>query len=81
MVGIGAAFSVVLPGGVDLLENDQIASRTSPDFIDLVGALATGLAGAVAMARRDVAGVLPGVAVAIALRAAAGRGGHLLGQR
>ncbi|WP_240967915.1 DUF389 domain-containing protein [Streptomyces composti] len=33
--------------------------------MDLVAALATGLAGAVAPARRDVAAVLPGVAIAI----------------
>ncbi|MCK2215330.1 DUF389 domain-containing protein [Actinomadura sp. ATCC 31491] len=35
--------------------------------MDLVAALATGLAGAVAHARRDVAAVLPGVAIAISL--------------
>jgi hypothetical protein len=38
-----------------------------PGFFDLVAALATGLAGAVALARRDVAAVLPGVAIAISL--------------
>ncbi len=36
-------------------------------MLDLVGAVATGLAGAVALARRDVAAVLPGVAIAISL--------------
>ena len=36
-------------------------------MMDLVAAIATGLAGAVALARRDVAAVLPGVAIAISL--------------
>ena len=39
----------------------------SPNLIDLTAALATGLAGAVALARRDVGAVLPGVAIAISL--------------
>lgn len=41
--------------------------RTSPAVLDLVAAVATGLAGAVGLARRDVAAVLPGVAIAISL--------------
>ena len=56
-----------MPGGDDLLENPQIAGRTSPSLLDLLAALATGLAGAVALSRRDVAAVLPGVAIAISL--------------
>ncbi|GGW99521.1 membrane protein [Streptomyces malachitofuscus] len=67
VVALGMAFSTVLPSGYDLLSNSQIASRTSPGLMDLVAALATGLAGAVALARRDVAAVLPGVAIAISL--------------
>ncbi len=67
VVAIGAAFSLVLTGSYDLLSNSQIASRTSPGLIDLVAAAATGLAGAVALARKDVAAVLPGVAIAISL--------------
>jgi uncharacterized hydrophobic protein (TIGR00271 family) len=67
VVGIGAVFSLVLPASYDLLDNSQVASRVSPSLIDLVAALATGLAGAVALARRDVAAVLPGVAIAISL--------------
>ena len=47
--------------------NSQIAGRTSPGLLDLIAAVATGFAGAVAMARRDVAAVLPGVAIAISL--------------
>ena len=67
VVVIGVLFSLVIPGGVDLLNDSQIASRTSPGLVDLVSAVATGFAGAVAFARRDVASVLPGVAIAISL--------------
>ncbi|MEU1005974.1 DUF389 domain-containing protein [Streptomyces tibetensis] len=67
VVAVGMVFSQVLPGDYDLLSNSQISSRTSPGLLDLVAALATGLAGAVALARRDVAAVLPGVAIAISL--------------
>ncbi|MCG5219227.1 TIGR00341 family protein [Streptosporangium sp. KLBMP 9127] len=67
VIVIGVAFSAVLPASYELLANNQIAGRTSPKLMDLVAALATGLAGAVAHARRDVAAVLPGVAIAISL--------------
>ncbi|PSK86931.1 putative hydrophobic protein (TIGR00271 family) [Murinocardiopsis flavida] len=67
VVAIGAVFSLVVPGNYELLGNGQIAGRTSPGLMDLVAALATGMAGAVGLARRDVAAVLPGVAIAISL--------------
>ena len=67
VIGIGVVFSVALPGSYDLLGNSQIASRTSPGLLDVVAAVATGFAGAVALSRRDVAAVLPGVAIAISL--------------
>ncbi|MFJ9605828.1 DUF389 domain-containing protein [Kitasatospora sp. NPDC101176] len=67
VVALGALFSLVVPASYDLLSNSQISSRTSPGLLDLVAALATGFAGAVALARRDVAAVLPGVAIAISL--------------
>lgn len=67
VVTVGVGFSVVLPGGFDVSSNAQISGRTSPGLFDLTAALATGLAGAVALARRDVAAVLPGVAIAISL--------------
>ena len=67
VVLVGLAFSTVLPAGYDLLENSQVTGRTSPGLLDVVAALATGFAGAVALARRDVAAVLPGVAIAISL--------------
>jgi len=47
--------------------NTQIMTRTAPRLIDLLAALATGLAGAFATGRRDVADTLPGVAIAISL--------------
>ena len=64
LIGIVAAF--VVPD-IDLQTNSQITSRTSPTVIDLIAAIATGLAGAVGLSRRDVAAVLPGVAIAISL--------------
>ncbi|MEU3895294.1 TIGR00341 family protein [Streptomyces sp. NPDC045251] len=67
VIVVGMVMSVVLPGDYDLLSNSQVASRTSPGLMDLISALATGFAGAVALARRDVAAVLPGVAIAISL--------------
>lgn len=67
VIGIGLVFSFVLPGSFDLLGDSQIAGRTSPGLLDLVAAVATGFAGAIALARRDVAAVLPGVAIAISL--------------
>lgn len=67
VVAVGVLFSFVLPTGFDPSANSQITSRVSPGLVDLVAATATGLAGAVALARRDVAAVLPGVAIAISL--------------
>lgn len=67
VVAIGAAFSLAIPQDISLLSNSQIASRTSPGLVDLVAAVATGFAGAIALSRKDVAAVLPGVAIAISL--------------
>ncbi|MDT0329815.1 DUF389 domain-containing protein [Nocardiopsis lambiniae] len=67
VIGVGVVFSLVVPGSYDLMKNGQVAGRTSPGLLDLVSALATGAAGAVGLARRDVAAVLPGVAIAISL--------------
>jgi uncharacterized hydrophobic protein (TIGR00271 family) len=67
VVLVGVAFALVVPGTFDLLGNSQISGRTSPGVPDLIAAIATGFAGAIALARRDVAAVLPGVAIAISL--------------
>ena len=55
VVAIGAVFSLAVPQDISLLGNSQIASRTSPGLVDLVAAVATGFAGALALSRRDVA--------------------------
>ncbi|GAA2031584.1 DUF389 domain-containing protein [Agromyces tropicus] len=67
VVVIGAFFSLGVPSSVNLDANSQIAGRTSPQLMDLVAALATGVAGAFAMSRKDLSAVLPGVAIAISL--------------
>ena len=67
VIATGVVFSLALPNDYDLLSNSQISGRTSPTLLDMVAAVATGLAGATALARRDVAAVLPGVAIAISL--------------
>ncbi len=69
-VGRSAAIvgvSMALPRAVDIDANTQTTGRISPGLIDLVVAIATGLVGAFAIARSDLAGVLPGVAIAISL--------------
>ena len=45
----------------------QVMVRTAPHLLDLMAALATGVAGAFALARRDVSDTLPGVAIAVSL--------------
>ncbi|MFB4302258.1 DUF389 domain-containing protein [Actinomadura sp. NTSP31] len=67
VVAVGLLASLAVPRSYDLLSNGQVSGRTSPGLADLIAAMATGLAGAVALARRDVAAVLPGVAIAISL--------------
>ncbi|WP_327010527.1 TIGR00341 family protein [Dactylosporangium sp. NBC_01737] len=80
VVGVGVIASLAVPGGVDLLANTQVSGRTSPRLADLVAAVATGLAGAVGLSRRDVGGVLPGVAIAISLVPPLAVAGICLGQ-
>ena len=69
VVGAGAVFSLVLPTSFDLVSNSQIASRTSPGLLDLVAAVATGFAGAIALARRRIG---PRLLAAIDIGAGAG---------
>lgn len=56
----------------------QIMVRTAPHLLDLMAALATGVAGAYAIARRDVSDTLPGVAIAVSLVPPLANGGILL---
>ncbi|MEV0062030.1 DUF389 domain-containing protein [Nocardia sp. NPDC050718] len=67
VVALGFVFAQVLPNPVNVLTNAQVVGRTSPKLMDLTAALATGLVAAVAITRRDVGDVLPGVAIAISL--------------
>jgi uncharacterized hydrophobic protein (TIGR00271 family) len=66
VVAIGVVAALVVPD-IDVQTNPQITGRTSPTVVDLIAAIATGFAGAVGLSRRDVAAVLPGVAIAISL--------------
>ncbi|MBF6136833.1 DUF389 domain-containing protein [Nocardia otitidiscaviarum] len=67
VVAIGFVVAKILPNPTDVLANSQVLGRTSPKLMDLTAALATGLVGVIAMIRRDVGDVLPGVAIAISL--------------
>ncbi len=68
--GIGA--SIVLAAFTALLfpipeMTSEILARTRPTLLDLAIALASGAAGAYALARKELAAALPGVAIAAAL--------------
>lgn len=67
VIAVGFLFAQVLPNPTSVLDNSQVRGRTSPTLMDLLAALATGLVGAIAITRRDVGDVLPGVAIAISL--------------
>ncbi|MEV0248900.1 TIGR00341 family protein [Nocardia sp. NPDC050712] len=67
VIAIGYLFAQLLPNPTNVLSNSQVLGRTSPKLMDLTAALATGLVGVIAMIRRDVGDVLPGVAIAISL--------------
>ncbi|HWS58924.1 MAG TPA: TIGR00341 family protein [Actinotalea sp.] len=80
VVAIGALVSLALPSTTQVITNPQVTGRTSPGILDLAAALATGLAGAVGLSRRDVSDILPGVAIAISLVPPLGVVGVCLGQ-
>ncbi|MCF8587504.1 TIGR00341 family protein [Gordonia sp. HY285] len=67
VVALGYVFTLLLPDATDVLTNSQVTGRTSPTLMDLTAALATGVVASLALTRRDVGDVLPGVAVAISL--------------
>jgi uncharacterized hydrophobic protein (TIGR00271 family) len=67
VVSVGFLVAQLLPNPTDVLSNSQVLGRTSPTLMDLLAALATGFVGAIAITRRDVGDVLPGVAIAISL--------------
>jgi len=64
---IGVLIGLVTVNRMPLDLNPQIIGRTAPTVLDLVVAVAVGVAGSFALARRDVADILAGVAIAISL--------------
>ena len=64
---IGVLMALLTFDRMPLDANTQIVGRTTPAILDLVIAIAAGLAGAYALVRRDVANILAGVAIAITL--------------
>lgn len=66
-VVLSAIAGGILSWELDPATNSQIASRITPNLIDMIIAIAAGGAGAFALSRPDVSDALPGVAVAIAL--------------
>jgi uncharacterized hydrophobic protein (TIGR00271 family) len=64
---VGAFLAWIFPKLQPLADNGQVTARTSPGVIDLIAAVATGVAGAYGTVRRDVSDVMPGVAIAISL--------------
>lgn len=67
-VGVGWGVAALMPAGsFDPEQIPQIMARTAPNLIDMFAALATGVAGAFAIGRKDISDTLPGVAIAISL--------------
>jgi len=68
----GVALAVIIAAFIGVLSpfkelTGEILARTQPTLLDLAVALASGMAGAYALARKDVSAALPGVAIAAAL--------------
>lgn len=63
-LAIGLLLGFLVPGS-GLTE--ELMARTAPNLLDLIVALASAIAGALAMARSTIAAALPGVAIAAAL--------------
>ncbi len=66
IVAVGLALFLSTLSPITLV-TPEVQARTQPSLFDLVVALASGAAGAYAVARKDVAAALPGVAIAAAL--------------
>jgi len=64
---IGVLIGLVTVNRVAVDVNPQIVGRTAPTVLDLTVAIAVGVAGSFALARKDVADILAGVAIAISL--------------
>jgi uncharacterized hydrophobic protein (TIGR00271 family) len=66
-IAVGYVVGMTVVNRVVAATDSQVAARVSPRLIDLLAALATGVVGSVALARRDISDTLPGVAIAISL--------------
>jgi uncharacterized hydrophobic protein (TIGR00271 family) len=66
-IAVGYLLALPFSHTLDPTQVPQIMQRTQPHLVDLLAALATGLAGAFAVGRSDVSDTLPGVAIAISL--------------
>ena len=66
-IAIGFVVGALTSQTVPLDANPQIMGRTAPRVLDLMVAVATGIAGSFALTRRDVSNILAGVAIAISL--------------
>lgn len=66
-VAVGFLLTLPVAGLLHPQSIPQIMVRTAPHLLDLMAALATGVAGAFALSRRDVSDTLPGVAIAVSL--------------
>lgn len=66
-VAVGFVFTLPLAPLLHPQAIEQIMVRTAPHLLDLMAALATGVAAAFALARADVSDTLPGVAIAVSL--------------
>jgi len=64
---VGVLVGLLATQRMPLDVNPQIIGRTAPTILDLVVAIATGIAGSFALTRRDVSNILAGVAIAISL--------------
>jgi uncharacterized hydrophobic protein (TIGR00271 family) len=67
VIALGLLVTLVLPATTGVAGNSQVTGRTAPGVGDLAAAFATGFAGAIALTRRDLADILPGIAIAISL--------------
>ena len=64
---IGMLVAFVTFDRAPLDANPQIVGRTAPTVLDLMVAVTVGVAGSVALVRRDIANIVAGVAIAISL--------------
>ena len=68
----GVALAIIIAAFIGIISpfkdlTGEIMARTQPTLLDLAVALTSGMAGAYALARKDVSAALPGVAIAAAL--------------